>query len=273
METTHLSDRETSSSSGSYKITSTEAGFTLSSDPSVQSMLNLSGALSKTWMVPVTYSGESSERYEDIAGPGSALAFKRMIDISAALTLIIALSPVLLLCAALVLLTSKGSIFYKQLRVGRNGRVFPMWKFRTMYKDSDQLLERYLARHPEETREWEQRIKLKRDPRVTPIGRIMRRFSLDEIPQLWNVLVGDMSVVGPRPITVPQIPRYGVGIQLYSRVRPGLTGLWQISGRSTTTFEARIMFDKNYIENWSLILDVRIWLRTFSVVLTGTGAY
>lgn len=142
-----------------------------------------------------------------------------------------------------------------------------------MYEDSDVLLERYLARHPEERLEWEQRIKIKCDPRVTPIGRVMRRFSLDEMPQFWNVLMGEMSLVGPRPITVPQIPRYGAGLRLYSRVRPGLTGLWQVSGRSATTFEARVMFDKDYVENWSLMLDFRIWLRTFIVVIIGAGAY
>lgn len=273
MGTTHLIDREASSSSTSYEITTAESSYGVSCDPSAHSILNLSDAISRTGTVTAKYSAEPCETYEDGAGSKVALEFKRTVDIGAATMLMIGFSPLLLICAALVSLTSKGSVFYKQLRVGKNGRVFPMWKFRTMYEDSDQLLERYLARHPKERREWEQRIKLKSDPRVTPIGRMIRRFSIDEMPQLWNVLVGDMSLIGPRPITVPQISRYGVGLRLYSRVRPGLTGLWQISGRSTTTFETRILFDKKYVENWSLMLDLWIWLRTFGVVLTGAGAY
>jgi lipopolysaccharide/colanic/teichoic acid biosynthesis glycosyltransferase len=142
-----------------------------------------------------------------------------------------------------------------------------------MYIDSSERLHEYLKKDPSLKEEWASVHKLKGDPRVTFIGRFLRRFSLDELPQLWNVLVGEMSLVGPRPIVVREIEKYGSKYAAYERARPGMTGLWQVSGRNNTTYQERVDYDSFYVQNWSLALDARIIARTLKAVLSGAGAY
>lgn len=204
--------------------------------------------------------------------PGPRLA-KFSIDLAATLIGGLLVLPLILLIALLVKLDSHGSVFYSQQRIGQNGETFKAWKFRTMVQNADAVLKDYLELHPEQQAAWERDHKLKRDPRVTPIGRFLRRTSLDELPQLWNILRGEMSLVGPRPIVDEEIPRYGDKFSLYTKVIPGLTGLWQVSGRNNITYEERVSLDAYYVRNWSVWLDVYILLRTVWVVLTGEGAY
>jgi Undecaprenyl-phosphate galactose phosphotransferase WbaP len=169
--------------------------------------------------------------------------------------------------------TSRGPVFYGQQRVGRGRRHFMAWKFRSMVADADAQLAAHLAAHPELRAEWERDHKLKDDPRVTWIGRLLRRTSLDELPQLWNVLRGEMSLVGPRPIVDDEVAKYGERFALFCKVRPGLSGLWQVSGRSDTTYAERVALDCYYVRNWSVWLDLVIIARTVRVVLFGKGAY
>lgn len=197
----------------------------------------------------------------------------RVID----LTLILLAIPYILFAfffiIVLVLLDSRGSVFYGQTRIGRNGRKFKVYKFRTMVQNADQILISYLEKFPELKAEWQATQKLKDDPRVTRVGAILRKYSLDELPQLWNILLGDMSLVGPRPIVDAEIEKYGKCFDLYKQVRPGLTGLWQVSGRSDTSYQRRVELDEYYILNRSFTLDFKILLRTVKVVLGKEGAY
>jgi Undecaprenyl-phosphate galactose phosphotransferase WbaP len=203
---------------------------------------------------------------------GSSLA-KRLLDLTASAGLIILLAPIFALIALAIRLTSKGPAFYRHLRHGRDGKAFRAIKFRTMVSDADRVLADYLAAHPEDLPEWGRDHKLRKDPRITAVGRWLRRSSLDELPQLINVLMGQMSLVGPRPIVNEEIPKYGRGYDLYIRVLPGLTGLWQVSGRNNTTYEERVALDEYYVHNWSVWLDLYILVRTIKTVATAEGAY
>jgi len=209
---------------------------------------------------------------EQLSLPGPRLA-KRLIDGLLTLIVLIGSLPFLLIIALIVRLTSKGPVFYSQPRLGLNGRKFRAWKFRTMVADADAALARYLESNPVARREWEQDHKLKKDPRITRIGRILRKTSLDELPQLWNVLRGEMSLVGPRPIIEDEICKYADAYELYSRVQPGITGLWQVSGRNNTTYDERVELDVFYVRNWSLWLDLYILASTVRVVVLQEGAY
>jgi Undecaprenyl-phosphate galactose phosphotransferase WbaP len=204
--------------------------------------------------------------------PGARFA-KRMLDlllVCAGLPFALAFTAVV---TVLIPLTSPGPIFYGQTRLGRDGRHFTAWKFRTMVRDADTVLARWLLDHPDLRAEWERDHKLRNDPRVTWVGRFLRKTSLDELPQLWNILAGEMSLVGPRPIVDAEVPKYGEQFALYRKVRPGLTGLWQVSGRNDTTYEERVALDTYYVRNWSVWLDIHIILRTVRVVVLGSGAY
>jgi Undecaprenyl-phosphate galactose phosphotransferase WbaP len=181
--------------------------------------------------------------------------------------------PLLLLLGTLVRLTSRGPVFYTQTRVGQGGRLFKAWKFRSMIADADRVLASYLAQHPEQLAEWERDRKLRHDPRITWLGRFLRRSSLDELPQLWNVLRGDMSLIGPRPIVQDEVRFYTHRFHLYGKLKPGMTGLWQVSGRNDTTYAERVDFDSYYVRNWSIWLDLVILSRTSLVVFFGRGAY
>lgn len=193
---------------------------------------------------------------------------KRVFDVSAIVLAAPVVAPVVLGLALAVALEG-GRPFYTQMRVGKGGRVFRMWKLRSMVIDADARMETYLDGNPAARTEWDSTQKLQEDPRVTPLGQFLRRSSLDELPQLWNVLIGDMSLVGPRPMLPNQQAMYP-GTAYYA-LRPGITGYWQTAGRSRTTFEARAEFDAAYEADLSLVTDIRILARTVGVVLHGTG--
>ena len=198
---------------------------------------------------------------------------KRWIDLALVLLATPILVPVLCIVAALVVLSSPGPVFYSHRRLRRNGSFFSMWKFRTMCVNSAEVLDEYLAKHPEARAEWSKSHKLRRDPRITPIGYVLRRYSIDELPQVWNVVNGTMSLVGPRPIVAAEVEKYGEYFSYYCRVNPGLTGLWQVSGRSTLSYDARVLLDRDYVEAWSLTGDAKILMRTFLSVANQDGAF
>lgn len=197
---------------------------------------------------------------------------KRTVDMVGAVVALLLLAPLMLVIAALLLLDG-GPVFYRHRRVGWEGRPFDCLKFRTMVRDADIVLRDCLAADPARRAEWEQSRKLRDDPRITPLGRVVRRWSLDELPQLFNVLRGQMSLVGPRPMTGAELERHGPDHPFYYHVRPGLTGLWQVSGRSDLDIAKRDALDMWYVTNWSLWLDVVLLLRTVPAVLGRSGAY
>ncbi|KVD93280.1 UDP-phosphate galactose phosphotransferase [Burkholderia stagnalis] len=207
----------------------------------------------------------------DIA-PGARGAVKRAFDLLLAPCLIALLSP-LLAAVALAVKRDGGPCLYAHIRVGLGGRPFRCLKFRTMATDADRRLQSLLETNPHARAEWEREFKLKSDVRVTPVGRVLRRTSLDELPQLINVIRGEMSLVGPRPIVEAELPRYGADVAYYLAVRPGMTGLWQVSGRNDTSYAARVSLDVRYVRTWSLGRDLRILFKTIGVVARGAGAY
>ncbi|MET1754396.1 sugar transferase [Novosphingobium sp. RD2P27] len=200
-------------------------------------------------------------------------ALTRALDITAALAAIVLLLPLLVLIVLALKLTSSGPVLFAHRRIGRNGKAFPCYKFRSMVANSAEVLERHLAECPEARAEWTRDQKLRSDPRVTPVGRILRRTSLDEVPQIFNVLRGEMSIVGPRPIVEGEMIRYRQYISAYCSVKPGITGLWQISGRNNTTYRRRVALDTAYARSRSIRLDIAIIVRTVPAVLSGSGCY
>ncbi|GJE28442.1 sugar transferase [Methylobacterium organophilum] len=200
-------------------------------------------------------------------------AFKRSFDFSLAFSVLAILLPLFALVALSIWIVDGGSPFFRHARLGRGRSSFGCLKFRTMRIDGQEVLARHLAENPDALVEWNRTRKLKDDPRVTPIGRVLRKTSLDELPQLINILRGEMSVVGPRPIVEEEVERYGDAAQAYFAVRPGLTGAWQVSGRSDTTYAERVRLDRQYVETWSFLSDLKIILRTIPVVFFVKGAY
>lgn len=198
---------------------------------------------------------------------------KRVIDIAVALSGIILLAPLLLLCLLAILLTSSGPVLFSHRRVGFNGKHFGCLKFRTMATDAPERLHKLLESDPDAAAEWAVNRKLRHDPRVTAIGDILRRTSLDELPQLFNVLKGDMSLVGPRPVTDEELVRYSDSVSAYLACRPGITGLWQVSGRSKTTYAKRVACDAFYAHHWSMALDAKIIIVTIPSLLLEDTAY
>ena len=201
------------------------------------------------------------------------LIIKRLMDVTAILITMPIVLPVVIILAIMTKCTSKGPIFYGHKRIGKNGKEIKCWKFRSMCVNSQEILEQILANDPVRRAEWEKDRKFQDDPRVTKFGKFLRKTSLDELPQLFNILFGDMSLVGPRPVTEPELVKYGKYKDYVLSVVPGLTGLWQVSGRSDTGYEERISFDTYYIQNWSIWLDIWILIKTVWVVLKGKGAY
>lgn len=199
--------------------------------------------------------------------------FKRDFDLAFAALALLLLGPLLCLIALAIKLIDRGPVLYRHRRIGRNGAPFDCLKFRTMVVDGDRILHAYLAKNPAAAREWEERYKLANDPRITSLGRSLRKSSLDELPQLINILRGEMSLVGPRPIVAAEIAKYGEHIADYRRARPGLTGPWQISGRNDTDYADRIRFDRQYVQKWSFWRDLVIIAGTVRVVLTARGCY
>lgn len=198
---------------------------------------------------------------------------KRCFDFALTVIIAIFVMPLAVLIAALIRLDSPGPMFYHQQRLKGRGGEFRAYKFRTMRVDADQVLAEHLERDPALRAEWERDHKLRNDPRVTRLGGLLRKTSLDELPQLWNVLRGEMSLVGPRPIVQAEVIRYGAGFRFYNQVPGGITGLWQVSGRNSTTYNERVAFDEYYARNWSVWLDLYILIRTVGAVLGRKGAY
>lgn len=194
---------------------------------------------------------------------------KRSFDIAGALTFFVLFAPLFLAIALGVGLTSGWPMHYRQTRMGRGGGKFHFYKFRSMVRDSDRALSDLLKRDPRARAEWDAFQHLRKDPRITPIGRYLRKFSLDELPQFWNVLKGDMSLVGPRPCMERQASMYGSAWGHYCAVRPGISGLWQVSGRNDLTFAQRVELDVDYVDNWSLRQDCWILFRTLRAVAAG----
>ncbi|WP_075769143.1 sugar transferase [Aerophototrophica crusticola] len=197
---------------------------------------------------------------------------KRALDVVGALCLFLLFLPVMLIVAVLIKLDG-GPVLFRQQRIGAEGKPFTCLKFRTMVGDAETRLQRLLASDPAAREEWEKQQKLKKDPRITLVGRFLRRSSLDELPQIFNVLGGSMSLVGPRPIIAAEIERYADWFDHYKRTRPGLTGLWQVLRRDDTDYDRRVELDNLYVAHWSLRGDVVIALRTAWVMLIARGAY
>lgn len=197
---------------------------------------------------------------------------KRVLDITLAGGALIALSPVMLVVALLVK-RDGGPAFYGHMRLGKDGKAFPCMKFRSMVMGGDAVLKKHLAENPAAQKEWQATRKLQDDPRVTAVGRFTRRTSLDELPQLINVIRGQMSIVGPRPIVTAEVANYEGDIAHYYRVRPGITGLWQVSGRNDVSYQQRVHMDSWYVRNWSLWHDIAIICKTFPAILQKKGAY
>jgi Undecaprenyl-phosphate galactose phosphotransferase WbaP len=198
---------------------------------------------------------------------------KRAMDLALTISGGLLAAPIIALIVILIRLTSRGPVLFKHERIGRGGRRFKAYKFRTMVVGSDRILEAHLQANPAAREEWRRDQKLKNDPRVTWIGRFLRRVSFDELPQIWNVLRGEMSLVGPRPIVRAEIPKYGEQFDIYIRAVPGITGLWQVSGRNDTGYRQRVALDVEYVSTWNVWLDLRILFRTVFVVVGQKGAY
>ncbi len=200
------------------------------------------------------------------------LLAKVVFDRFAAALALLMIAPVMVVIAALILMRRDGPVFFSHVRVGRGGQLFRCHKFRTMVPSGAELFDRILAIDPIASEDWLVRRKVYRDPRVSRLGAFLRSTSLDELPQLWNVLRGDMSMVGPRPITEDELAHYGEHTRDYLSVRPGITGAWQVSGRSECTYAERVALDVDYVRNLSFAQDMRILLRTVDVVLRRQGA-
>ena len=193
---------------------------------------------------------------------------KRAIDVLGSLLLLVLLAPLLLCTLVLVKLFVGGSVIFAHRRIGVGGRRFICYKFRTMVTDGDAVLDRYLAANPDAAEEWERTRKLRDDPRVCSVAKILRKSSLDELPQLFNVLRGDMSLVGPRPIVDDEVRNYGAYFEECFQARPGLSGIWQVSGRNCVSYQRRVALDRYYARRWSIWLDMRIMLKTIATVLS-----
>lgn len=208
----------------------------------------------------------------DVAAPIGG-ATKRTFDFTFALLAIILLAPLFAAVIVLIRLYDGGPAIYRHPRIGRNGRTFDCLKFRTMVLDADKVLMQHLAINEAAAAEWTATRKLKDDPRITPLGRVLRRTSVDELPQLINIVKGEMSLVGPRPIVFDEVVHYGPYITDYCRARPGLTGLWQVSGRNDIVYHERVKLDCHYVAHWSVRLDFVIIVRTVPTVLSAHGCY
>ena len=201
--------------------------------------------------------------------------FKKIFDLLFALLFLILNLPLFLIISFFIKLSSRGPIFYLQERIGKNNIPFRCIKFRTMYPEAKDILENILKNDNNLKKEFEETHKLKKDPRITTIGKFLRKSSLDELPQFINVLRGEMSIVGPRPIVKDEKKKYGKNIKKVLSIKPGITGLWQVSGRNNLTYKKRVMLDLNYVRNYNLLMDIRILIRTFGVILLplDRGAY
>ncbi|MBM3604183.1 MAG: sugar transferase [Alphaproteobacteria bacterium] len=197
---------------------------------------------------------------------------KRAVDLILILLVLPLLGLLLIGLALLIKVSDKGPLLYGHRRVGFKGRGFKCWKFRTMVVNGDEVLEQHLKGNAKDAFMWNTQRKLTNDPRVTPIGKVLRKLSLDELPQLLNVLSGEMSLVGPRPVVQDELAHYGSTARFYLATRPGLTGLWQVSGRSDTSYAERVRLDRHYVSRWNLMSDIRIIAKTVPALLSSKGA-
>ena len=198
---------------------------------------------------------------------------KRIFDVIIACITLIVFLPLFAFVVLLLKLTDPNPVIFRHIRVGQGGRRFACFKFRSMVLDSDKVLKALLESDPAARKEWDRTQKLANDPRITPVGKFLRQSSLDELPQLINVIRGDMSLVGPRPIVPSELTRYGDKLSLYLQARPGITGIWQVSGRNDCGYDRRIEMDANYVRNWRFSTDFVILLRTLGAVLAQRGSY
>ena len=220
----------------------------------------------------VTFDGLGGLEMVNQARKRALRLLKRVLDGGLAIIAFTLSSPCFVILPILIKLTSRGPVFYRQKRLGLNGKPFYVWKFRSMHADADERIKRLIAENPAMADEWANRFKLADDPRVTLLGRFLRRTSLDELPQLLNVLCGEMALIGPRPIVEAEVKYYGSSYDTFASVRPGITGLWQVSGRSDTDYDRRVALDTYYVLNWSPWMDVWILIRTCFAVLLMRGA-
>ncbi|HUN46104.1 MAG TPA: sugar transferase [Stellaceae bacterium] len=197
---------------------------------------------------------------------------KRLFDLVVGSALLVFLAPLMAVIAALLKLDGGPAVFGHR-RVGADGRSFRCWKFRSMVPNADEVLTKILESDPAARAEWDRDFKLRADPRITRVGRFLRVTSLDELPQLFNVLAGEMSLIGPRPIVAEEVARYGDAYRYYCACRPGMTGMWQVSGRNRVDYRRRVAYDQQYATNWSLLLDLSVLCRTVVVVTSRNGAY
>jgi exopolysaccharide production protein ExoY len=218
--------------------------------------------------VPIPMRAESWPRSRPLGG-----FIKRGIDVFVCASALLIFLPLFALVAGTIAILEGRPVLYGHERVGFGRRSFRCLKFRTMVKNGDEVFRRYLQEHPEAKREWVATRKLKADPRITAVGAVLRKTSLDELPQLINVLRGEMSLVGPRPIVTDELKMYGSDCEYYFQVRPGITGEWQVSGRSDASYQGRVALDRAYVENWSLRKDIYIILKTIPAVLAARGSY
>lgn len=235
---------------------------------------SLKGSLKDVWKNSLTSQSRPLSDRSDLGKTDHYAAWgKRLFDIVFALAVLVFLSPIYLAIAILILISSRGSILYVHPRVGLNGREFKCLKFRTMVTGADRFLEDYLNSCPISRAEYESSFKLKYDPRITKIGRFLRVTSLDELPQFWNVLIGDMSVVGPRPLVQAELAKYGKAIEQVLSVRPGIAGIWQVSGRNDLPYSRRIHLDASYVRRMGFGFDLWLIFKTVLVVICPRGAY
>lgn len=221
-----------------------------------------------------SYGSTTIPRAENFSCDIQHIPLKRMFDLSFSLLVVVLALPLFVALAVAVRLTSKGKSIYSQERIGRGGKTFKCYKFRTMHPDADARLKEILASDPERRKEWEELHKLKDDPRVTALGSFLRKTSLDELPQFWNVLKGDLSVVGPRPVVRLELEKHFAGkAEKIFTIRPGLTGPWQISGRSDVSYQKRIEMDEHYVDNQSFWWDLKLVVKTIPAMISSKGAY
>ena len=195
--------------------------------------------------------------------------FKRIVDIILGCIGLVLLSPVFLILAICIKIDSKGPVIFAHKRIGKNGKKFNMYKFRSMYENAEEMIENF---NEEQKREWQENFKLENDPRITKVGKFLRKTSLDELPQIINIIKGDLSIIGPRPIVDEELEKYGENKEKFLSITPGLTGYWQANGRSNTTYEERMQMELYYIDNQSLLLDIKIFFKTIVSVLKKEGA-
>lgn len=228
----------------------------------------LSGSQARVWHTPPRVPARSAY----LPRRSTYSAVKRLVDITGALAIGLVFSPLILVIAVRLGLED-GPVLFRHRRIGQGGKVFDCLKFRTMVPHAEQILRELLERDPSARAEWLRDHKLRHDPRVTRLGRFLRRTSLDELPQLWNVIRGEMSLVGPRPIVREEMLRYGRYLQAYLAAKPGVTGLWQVTGRNDTDYHRRVVMDTYYVRRQTMLMDVGILFKTVKVVLWGHGAY